>query len=116
MNSAVACSPLKRGSTFSKALVVVASKDLAISLLDSIPDAEVIEQPLVAVTSIRMGLEAVALLLSVALRAPVTSLACIRISTAPLRHPRHAELAWADLDVFAVQCTAGVGVQTGELR
>jgi len=99
-------------SISSTTLVAVPSENLPVSLLNSIRNAEVIEQPLVAVASIRMRLEAVALLLSLTLRAPV---APICTPTAPLRHPWHAELSWADLDILAVQCAAGVRVQTGEL-
>jgi hypothetical protein len=55
-------------------LLVILSEDPPISLLDSIRDTEVIEQPLVAVASIRMCLKAIALLLarsSLTLGAPV---------------------------------------------
>lgn len=92
--------------------LIVPSKNLSVALLNSIGDTKVIEQPLVRMPSIRMSLKAVFLLLALtprALDAPVGA------PPAPLRDTRHAELAGANLDVFAVQRGAGVCVQAREL-
>lgn len=99
MSSILACETFERVCISFSTLVVVPSKHLSISFLDSVRDTEAIEQPLVAVASVRMRLKAVALLLSLTLGAPV---APIRAPAAPLWYSRHAELARADLDILTV--------------
>lgn len=109
-------SPLASGVIVERAIpssnLVVPSESFAISLLDSISNAEVVEQPLVTVPSIRVRLETVLRLLSLALAASLTS---IRVPAASLRYARHTKLARTDLDILAMQCAAGVRVQAGEL-
>lgn len=92
--------------------LVLSSEDLTITLLDRICNTKVIEQPLIAMASIGMRLETV--LLPPAL---TTAALCTDISTPPatLGYTRHAEFAWADFDVLAMQRTARVGMQAREL-
>jgi hypothetical protein len=97
----------------SPADLIALAEYFAIALLDCICNAEVVEQPLVRVSPIRMILEAAPfLLLPLAPCAPGT---LIGGSSAPLGDARHAELAGADLDVFAVDGGAGAAVKAGEL-
>ena len=88
------------------------SKNLPAPPPHRIRETKIIEQPLVAMPSIRMRLKAVLLLppplMAIAARA--------RRPAAALRHPWHAELARADLDVLALQGAAGAPVQAGEAR
>jgi hypothetical protein len=88
------------------------SKNLPTPPTHRIRKAKIIEQPLIAMPPIRMRFEAI-LLLSPPL---VTIAARARRPAAALRHPRHAELARADLDVLALQGAAGARVQAGEAR
>lgn len=88
------------------------SKNLPTPPTHRIRETKVIEQPLVAMPSIRMRFKAILLLppslMTIAARA--------RRPAAALWHPRHAELARADLDVLALQGAAGTRVQAGEAR
>lgn len=107
--SRTACVPEQATSS---STLVVPAKNLPISLLDSICDTEVVEQPLVAMPAVGVSFKAVTLLLALALAARLTS---ISAPATPPWDARHTELARADLGIFAVQCTAGVRVQTREL-
>lgn len=91
---------------------MLSSKNLPATPTHRIRKTKVIEQPLVAMPSIRMSFKAVLLLpptlMTIAARA--------RRPAAALWYARHAELARADLDVPALQGAARAPVQAGEAR
>lgn len=86
------------------------SKNLAKPPARRVRETEIVEQPLVAVSSVCMSFEAVLLLPPTLM----TIAASTRRPAAALWHPWHTELARADLDVLALQGAAGAPMQAGE--
>lgn len=92
-------------------LAPIVAEDPLEALGNSVSDAKVIEEPLVAVSAIVLEL-----LSFLALRTPAAANAALGVPAAALVNARLAELAWRDADTFSVRLGAGLSMHDAETR